>query len=160
MAVRWSCDPEELVALILMQATTSQRITATNLLTSLYKIPQAENFRERNNMLIKEIVDKIGMSNVYEVRRLTDKYGELIFCSKKTDEWSKVFTNILGPAVKPAGVNPTENDLQLTRDYGGIWINQILFKKEIRNVKFIAMFWPWQDDIHTTLKMAFLEKRR
>jgi hypothetical protein len=143
-----------------MQATTSQRIKATNLPRILCKIPQTKDFQERNGMLIKEIVEKIGMSNVYEVRRITDTYGELIFYSKKTDEWSKAFTNILGPAVKPAGVKPTENDLQLTRDYGGIWINQILFRKEIGNVKFIAMFWPWQDNIHTTLKMAFLEKRR
>ena len=81
------------------------------------------------------------------------------FTARKRMNGAQVFKNILGPAVKPAGVKPTENDLQLTRDYGGIWINQILFKKEIGNVTFIAMFWPWQDDIHTTLRMAFLEKK-
>ncbi len=109
-------------------------------------------------MKLKEIVQKCRMENVHEVRRITDDYVELVFYNKKLDQWNKTFFDILGPPKKPAGVKPSKEDLDLTEDYGGIWINQTLFRKEFGDSTVVAMYWPWQDEVHTTLKMANSKK--
>ena len=99
------------------------------------------------------------MLSVYEERCITDEYGELVLYNKEINEWNKILADILGPAIKPAGAKPTKDNLHLTKDYGGIWVDQTLFKKEFDDVTVIAMFWPWGDDIHTTLKMTLLNNR-
>ena len=106
-------------------------------------------------MLLKEIVEKCSGLGIYEKRNITNDYVELVFYNKEQDEWNRIFTDILGSAIKPTGLEPTEDDLRLAKDYGGIRINQTLFKKEFDGVTIIAMFWPWQDGMHTTLKMGF-----
>jgi len=66
----------------------------------------------------------------------------------------KMFTEIFGKAVKPSGTKPTKEDSRLTENYGGVYANQILYKKEFNNTTIIAMFWPWQDSTHITVKLA------
>lgn len=109
-------------------------------------------------MTLKAIIDKCSMPGVHEVRHITDDYGELVVHNSRIAEWDKILGDFLGPPKKPAGVEPSEDDLQMTKDYGGIWINQTLFKKEFEKFTLIAMYWPWQDDVHTTIKMAHLVK--
>ena len=109
-------------------------------------------------MTLKEIIEKCNILSVHDKRIISDEYNELVFYNKEIDKWNKIFVDILGPAIKPAGVEPTKDDLQLTKDYGGIYDNQTLFKKEFDDVIVIAMFWPWGDDTHTTLKIALFKK--
>jgi hypothetical protein len=111
------------------------------------------------DMTLKEIINKCDTLSIHEERCLNDEFCELVFYTKETDEWNRVFADILGPAIKPAGAKPTEDDQYLTKDYGGIWDHQTLFKKEFDGVTVIAMFWPWQDGIHTTAKMALTRKQ-
>jgi hypothetical protein len=107
-------------------------------------------------MTLREIVEKCSILSVCEKRCITDEYGELVLYNREIDEWNKILADIFGPAIKPAGVKPTKDDLHLTKDYGGIWVDQTLFQKDFDDVTVIAMFWPWKDNIHTTLKMALL----
>jgi hypothetical protein len=107
-------------------------------------------------MTLKEIIKKCGTLSIAEARRNSDTYCELVFYSKDTEEWNRIFADILGHAVKPAGKEPTEDDQYLTKDYGGTWINQTVFTRKFDDGTVIAMFWPWQDGTHTTLKMALL----
>lgn len=106
--------------------------------------------------MLKGIIEKCSTLNIYEKRSMTDKYCELVFYSKDTDKWNKIFNNIFHQAVKPAEAKSTKDDLRLTKDYGGICDNQTLFKKEFEGTTIIAMFWPWQDGVYTTLKVAVL----
>ncbi len=110
-------------------------------------------------MTLREIIEKCSMLGVYDERYITDEYSELVFYNKEIHEWNQILADILGPAIKPAGAKPTKDDLHLTKDYGGIWVDQTLFKKVFDDVTVIAMFWPWQDDIHTTLKMTLLNSK-
>jgi hypothetical protein len=108
--------------------------------------------------MIKEIFKKCKTLNISEERTISDEYLELVFESKETDKWSNLFTEIFGPAAKPAGAKPTKEDLVLTKDYGGIYFNQTLFKKDFSGVAIMAMFWPWQNGVLTTLKVTVLQK--
>lgn len=109
-------------------------------------------------MTLREIIERCRMLGVDEERRDSDAYHELVFYKEEIDEWNKVLADILGPAIKPAGAKPSKDHRRLTKEYGGIWAGQTLFKKDFDDVTVIAMFWPWQDRTHVTLKMALLEK--
>ena len=108
-------------------------------------------------MTLKEIIEKCSTLSIYEKREITDEYVELVFLSKETDEWNRILSEILGPAIKPAGVKHAKTDLILTAKFGGVREEQTLFKKEFDDADIIAMFWPWQNGEHTTLKM-FVKK--
>ena len=109
-------------------------------------------------MILKEIIDMCSELNIYEKRCISDEYSEIVFYSRDTDEWSSIFTEIMGPAAKPKGEKPTSYDASLTKDYGGIFDNQTLFKKDYEGAVVIVMLWPWQGGDYTTLKMVYLEK--
>ncbi|HPA15409.1 MAG TPA: hypothetical protein PKV75_09100 [Desulfobacterales bacterium] len=108
-------------------------------------------------MNLKEIIDKCGGLSIREKRCAMEDYVEIVFYNKEIEEWKKIFSGILGPAKKPAGVKPAVDDLNLTRDSGGIRLEQILYGKVFQDVIVIAMFCPWKDDLHTTLKMTLLK---
>ncbi|MBW1859412.1 MAG: hypothetical protein JRI70_04880 [Deltaproteobacteria bacterium] len=111
-------------------------------------------------MTLKEIIERCSMLRVQERRHQDETYGELVFYNEEVDEWHRIFSELLGPAVKPAEMKPTKDMLQLTEDYGGIQTGQTLFMREFDDLTVIAMFWPWQDDTHTTLKIALLKKQK
>ena len=110
-------------------------------------------------MKLSELLKDYSNLNIDEKRCVTDDYVWLVFFNKEVAEWNKIFTSILGPAVKPAGANPSQDDLRLTKDYGGVRREQTLFKKEFDDATVIAMFWPWQDNLRTTLKMILIERK-
>jgi hypothetical protein len=107
---------------------------------------------------LKEIIQKCGSLDVYEKRRTEGEYCELVFFNKDEKDWARLLTDILGTAAKPPEAKPSEEDSRLAKDYGGIYSGQTLFKKEFDGDTVIAMFWPWQDRTHTTLKMALIRK--
>ena len=104
-------------------------------------------------MLLKEIVEKLQELKVYEKREITDDFCELVFLNEDIDACGSVLECTLGAAVKPSGEQPTKEDGALTEKYGGIFKNQTLYKKEEEGAIIIGMFWPWQDNKHTTLKL-------
>ena len=110
------------------------------------------------SITLKEILEKCRKLRIDQERSITDEYAEVTFYSSDTDEWIKMFVDIVGPAIKPKGEKPTQEDLELTKEYGGICDNQTLFKKEYDDVNVIVMFWPWQNGATTTLKIMFLKK--
>ena len=54
-----------------------------------------------------------------------------------------------------------EIDLVVAIGRGGIIPGALvanIFKKDFADLSVIAMFWPWSDGTHTTLKVALLKK--
>jgi hypothetical protein len=96
------------------------------------------------------------MVGSYEERMVDDDYLELVLFTEDVDQWHEMLSRILGPPVKPAGIEPSEKDLRATEKSGGIWVHQTLFEKACFDGTVIAKFWPWQDGVHTTLKIAKL----
>ncbi len=111
------------------------------------------------NMTLKEIIEKCGSLGIVEVRSAGEDSYELVFFARETEQWNKLLSDILGPAIKPKGVKPTREDNNLTKDHGGIFTDQTLFKKDFDDATVLAMFWPWQDHIHTTLNLVLIKKQ-
>jgi hypothetical protein len=108
-------------------------------------------------MMLKDILSKISHININEKRTLSEEYSELVFLNKDIEELYKVFADIFGEPLKKQGAKPSKDILRLTKEYGGVWEDQTLFKKDNEQSTIIAMFWPWQDNMHTTLKMAAIK---
>jgi len=108
-------------------------------------------------MELKEIIEKCKTLNIYEERFVADDYYEIVFYTRDSDQWIKLFTEILGSTVKPAGAAPNKEDIKITQKYGGLRNIQTLFKKQVGNTIILAMFWPWQDEVRTTLKLVLAQ---
>ena len=109
-------------------------------------------------MILNDIITLFDQLEICQTRTTNDNYCELVFYTKDADKWSDCLAGKLGQPIKPAGSKPSKDDELITKDYGGIYNNQTLFKKEMESSIVIAMFWPWQDGINTTLKLAVLDK--
>jgi hypothetical protein len=109
-------------------------------------------------MQLKEITDCVGQLKIHEKRCMQDDFVELVFFNDEIDEWQRIISAFLGNPIKPQGQEPSTKDLELTAGTGGIRINQTLFEKDLPDATVIAKFWPWGDNIHTTLRMALLLK--
>ncbi|MDD4954888.1 MAG: hypothetical protein PHP17_02480 [Candidatus Omnitrophica bacterium] len=108
-------------------------------------------------MMLKDILSKISHINANEKRTISEEYSELVFLNKDIEELCKIFASIFGEPEKKQGEKPSKEILRLTKDYGGVWQDQTLFKKADTQNTVIAMLWPWQDNMHTTLKMAAIK---
>ena len=120
-------------------------------------------------MTLLDIMGRCSALRIADEICKNELYVEVVFYKEELDKWNALFTEIFGSAMKPAGIEPTEEHLTLTKDYGGvrggILSEQILFKKIFDGRTVIAMFWPWQEceegtEEKITLKMAVLRKAK
>jgi len=126
------------------------------------------DIQRRERMTLQEILEKCAGLRIDQEICNNELYVELVFFSEEIERWQEVFTEVFGPAIKLSGVEPTEEHLNLTKNYGGvlggILSDQTLFEKTFNGCTIIAMFWPWHsyteedEEGKVTLKMAVLRK--
>lgn len=110
-------------------------------------------------MTLTDLTQKTAGLKVREVRENRDDYQEKVIFNSDMKKWEAVLKELLGPPVKPAGVAPSGSDLVLCQIYGSIMDNQILYRKSFGDVTVLAMFWPWNDGAHTTLKIGIITQK-
>lgn len=108
-------------------------------------------------MNLIEIVAKFGSLTVQEKRELGEEKAEFVIMSNDMPQWDKLFTELLGSAIKPAGIKPTSEQSTWAKPYGGIFDTQIMYKKDFDGYYILAMFWPWGNGTQSTLKLAFVK---
>lgn len=106
------------------------------------------------DLSIADILRKCVDLPVVQERARRDNYAELVFPTKDTGKWAEALKVFFGEAAKPAGENPTKDQEKLTDEFGGVKKGQTLFCKPCEDKFMIAMFWPWGNGEHTTLKLA------
>ena len=116
-------------------------------------------------MTPQDILATCNGLRIVEERQNNELFAEVVILANEMSQWNERFSEIFGPPVKPAGAQASENDLYLTKDYGGnlggILPNQILYKNTFEGRTIFAMFWPWQADAEeeyskVTLKIVVL----
>ncbi len=108
--------------------------------------------------ILKEIINEAKILTISKKRYFSDERMELIILASELMQWDEVFTKILGPASKPAGVGPTEEDMKITSMYGGVATLQTLYRKDFEDYIVFAMLWPWSDHQNMTLHMCCVQK--
>lgn len=107
-------------------------------------------------MTINDIIAKFGDLKIIEDRGVDADEAEFVVFNEELHHWRSLFEECLGEPVKKQGKKPTKEDLLLTKNYGGIYDRQILYKKDFDNYAIMAMFWPWGDNTQTTIKLYHL----
>lgn len=110
-------------------------------------------------MTAKQIIDSLNDVEIYQHRKVVDNYAEIVIMSKDILVCTEVIQQILGQPQSAAGIEPTDEDIELTKAFGGLAGNQTLFRKDFADNIIISMFWPWQDGEHITVKVVCLEKK-
>ncbi len=103
----------------------------------------------------KAIMDKAEGLVMVESRQIQDDYVEVVFLNAELQAWQKHLEMFLGPALKPAGHAPEARHELMAKPYGGIRTGQTLYGKEFGPHRIVALLWPWQDNMNTTLKMYY-----
>ncbi|MBD3264886.1 MAG: hypothetical protein GF375_07265 [Candidatus Omnitrophica bacterium] len=109
-------------------------------------------------MELRELKSRFANLDVYEQRDSQEDYEELVFYARDLEKWEEILCDFFGQPAKPAEAKPTRADSKLTREFGGVFKGQTLFKKDMPEKTVIAMLWPWQDNEHITLKIASIKK--
>lgn len=109
-------------------------------------------------MSLDEIVKQFSNLKIVDERELSNSYVEVVVLNEEISEWNTILTSVLDSALKPQDKDPSSNDLKIADAYGGIRSNQTLYRKDFNTHVIIAMFWPWGDQVHTTIKIIFLAK--
>ncbi|MFH2218489.1 MAG: hypothetical protein ABII68_02365 [Pseudomonadota bacterium] len=105
-------------------------------------------------MKIREITEICGNLRVDEKRRVEEGYVELVIFNDEMYRWEEKLAGLLGRPTKPPGMEPSQKQEKITETFGGIQKSQTLFQKSFDGSDVIAMFWPWQNGEHVTLKIA------
>lgn len=105
-------------------------------------------------MSIKNILEQCSELSIYEKRKLGDDYIEIVIFKADLLKWCQQFDKILGEATKPESSSPTDEDVAVTEEYGGVFDNQILYHHPFEEENVVILIWPWQDNVHTTVKIA------
>ncbi len=100
-----------------------------------------------------DILEQVRALEVREQRALSENYFEAVIFNRDLDRWSQQLAVHLGEAAKPAGKSPSREVKVLTEPFGGIRKEQTFFYKAFEAYAVVAMFWPWGDKQHSTLKM-------
>ena len=105
-------------------------------------------------MAFNNLKKQIKLVTFDSVRCDEEDYFEAVFFKQDLVQVSAKLSVVLGEMVYP-GVKPLEKKIEtLVSEYGGIQKGQSLYLKEIGDFIMLAMFWPWQDGEHITLKSS------
>lgn len=108
-------------------------------------------------MNLKELTAQFCHLRVNEKRTSSPDYEEWVIYAEDLGKWSRILSDLLGPAVKPKGEKTTQEAFTLTVKFGGILEDQTLYHKKFGDMSVIAMLWPWKNNVHVTIKMACLK---
>lgn len=99
---------------------------------------------------------KIEIKNIAWDERRTDSDSlfEAVVVKDKIQELIKNVEAFFGSPVWPSKTNLSGEIRRIIDNYGGITPGQTLYFRSEGTGAVFAMFWPWQDGIHTTVKIV------
>lgn len=103
----------------------------------------------------KTIVEKkCSGLGIFEKRMVSENYCEIVLSTKDRDRTNEIFEEIFGKPLVPTGYAPGREAVVLTKEHGGIRKGQKLYRLTVEDNTIIALFWPWSDSEHVTVKIA------
>jgi len=108
-------------------------------------------------MTIQDIIDHATKKDlrIAEDRCNTKEYAEFVIDNDALPEWQTLLQSLLGEPISAQGEKPSAESLALTEEYGGLWVDQVLYKCDtIESGILMAMLWPWESALFITIKIA------
>ncbi|MDD5432644.1 MAG: hypothetical protein PHO70_06650 [Candidatus Omnitrophica bacterium] len=90
----------------------------------------------------------------FDSKRLDcDNHFEAVIIKDELEKLVKRLENVFGKPVWPSGKRLSFQLEEAIKSYGGIMPGQTLYFLEEEKKEVFAMLWPWQDGVHTTVKI-------
>ena len=89
-----------------------------------------------------------------ELRSEKPEFFEMVVKKDVLDQITAILERFFGPAMKPAGKDPSAEARKKAVTCGGIRKEQTLYFAEKDGYAFIAALWPWSNEISITLKIT------
>ncbi|MDD5668792.1 MAG: hypothetical protein PHE58_02000 [Candidatus Omnitrophica bacterium] len=105
-------------------------------------------------MDFKELKNKVKQGTTDTLRTDEETYFEAVFENKYLEQVSSVLNLMLGLPAWPSTTKLSRETNEAIKNFGGLRDNQTLYLLRESSYSYFAMFWPWQDGAHTTLKMG------
>jgi hypothetical protein len=105
-------------------------------------------------MVFKSLKQDIKLMAFDSVRRDEADYFEAVFFKQDLIKVVAKVSNALGEILYPSSKSLDKKFENFILEYGGIQKGQSLYCKESGDFIVLAMFWPWQDGEHITLKLV------
>lgn len=105
-----------------------------------------------------ELKEQVKNFRLTALRSEEETYFEAVIQNELVQELAGKLKVYLGAAVFTGGEKLADNVKKIINQFGGINPGQTLYLLQENDTVILAMFWPWQDRLHTTLKMALLTK--
>lgn len=89
-----------------------------------------------------------------EQRKESEGYFEFVLLKQELLRLYPVLEKYFGTPFKPAGIAPSHQAQDYTKQYGGIQKQQTLYYMKRAGLSNCAMVWPWNDGSRATVKIA------
>ncbi len=104
-------------------------------------------------MNFDEMIESVNQCEFQEVRSTAGHYFEAVVSEDNLKRLEEVLKKYFGPPFKPASKAPSNEILDYTEPYGGIYEGQTFYFLEHDDTFDGAMIWPWNNGSSTTVKI-------
>jgi len=101
----------------------------------------------------KDIKEKIKEVKFDSLRSDSDDAFEAVAVRDQMGVVTRCLDSLFGPAVFPSKNKLSDGINRVIAGFGGIMPGQTLYYNQEGKSVIFAMLWPWQDGVHTTLKI-------
>ena len=105
-------------------------------------------------MTFADLVKQLKKIPFDEIRKEYEGYFEFVVSVRHLLHLYPIFERYYGVPFKPPGIAPSLKAQSVTKNYGGIQMQQTLYYVDRDGISDCAMIWPWNDGNHATVKMA------
>lgn len=104
-------------------------------------------------MTFKELLSEVAKIKCRETRVRTDNALEVVIAKSDLGSLTAVLESYFGPALKPAGTQPSREANRYAEPYGGIRRDQTMYFRKQEGGAEIALLWPWGSGDVLTVKI-------
>jgi hypothetical protein len=107
------------------------------------------------DMEFNRIRDEVRLLGFETLRSDNSNYFEAVFIKEELAKLNERLKNFFGEPAWPSKDKLTSQMDEAIKDFGGIQSGQTLYFRSKGVNSLFAMLWPWQDGVHTTIKIIY-----
>lgn len=104
-------------------------------------------------MRFDQLKEEVKSVNFDALRMDCDNLLEAVVVNRELDKLTKRLEGFFGLPAWPSKKGLSFKMRKAIDTYGGIQPGQILYFRNAQEGELFAMLWPWQDGLHTTVKI-------
>lgn len=109
-------------------------------------------------MTIFDVMNSCSELKKSEVRNIDEESADFVVANETLSLWQQKFNDLLGTPIKQPHESAKFEAKAISKPFGGIQKDQTLYARQFTDHCIITMFWPWQNNKFTTIKVFSISK--